>query len=177
MSDETGQEITKWTLRTRLLVSLIIVPVGFVLWIAFGFNHAIANGGEIYQEVTAVRDAVPIGATNIRVETSSASWIDGCSSEPGSRSGWTTDRISITFDDRRTRQSVLEALARSLHSQGWRRHDAAPGSHQGKIPHWTLNVKSVHLAQAWAFPVGPGDQHWYLSGSWRPPGPVGQGCP
>ncbi len=169
--------ITTWTFRQRLLVSLILLPIGFGLWIALGFNHAIANGGQIDEEVTAIRSAVPTAATNVHVESSSASWISGCSSVPGSRSGWTTDRISISFNDREPRNLVVGAIARSLTSLGWRRDDESPGPHQGRIAHWTLNVKSDHLAQAWAFPVGPGTSHWYLSGSWRPPGPIGQGCP
>jgi hypothetical protein len=177
MSEEIGQGATRWTFRRRLLASLILLPIGFGLWIAFGFDHSIANGGQIYEEVSAIRSAVPTSATDIHIESSAASWIGGCSAVPGSKSGWTTDQISIDFDDSETQSLVVGAIARSLKFQGWQRHDSAPGPHRGKLPHWTLDVKSAHFAQAWAFPVGPGTRHWYLSGSWRPPGPIGQGCP
>jgi hypothetical protein len=177
MSEDTGQETFRWTFRRRLLASLVLLPIGFGIWIAFGLNHSIANGGQIYEEVSAIRNAVPKSATDIHNESSAASWIGGCSAVPGSKSGWTTDQISINFDDSETRNLVVSAIARSLKFLGWQRHDSAPGLHRGKIPHWTLDVKSAHFAQAWAFPVGPGTRHWYLSGSWRPPGPVGQGCP
>jgi hypothetical protein len=177
MSEDIGQGTMRWTFRRRLLASLILLPIGFGLWIAFGLDHSIANGGQIYEEVSAIGNAVPKSATDIHIESSAASWIGGCSAVPGSKSGWTTDQISVNFDDSETRNLVVSAIARSLKFLGWQRHDSAPGLHRGKIPHWTLDVKSAHFAQAWAFPVGPGTRHWYLSGSWRPPGPVGQGCP
>jgi hypothetical protein len=166
-----------WTFRRRLLAGLLLIPLGFGAWIAFGFNHSIANGGQIFEEVSAARSAVPPAATKIRIESSAASWIGGCSEVPGSRSGWTTDQVSINFDDRQSRSDVVLAIARSLRSMGWQRHDLSAGPHRGKLPHWTLDVKSGHVAQAWAFPVGPGTERWHFSASWRPPGPVGQGCP
>jgi hypothetical protein len=166
-----------WTFRRRLLAALLLVPIGFGVWIAFGLNHSIANGGQIFQEVSGVRSAVPAGATKIRVESSAASWIGGCSVVPGSRSGWTTDHVSVDFIDLQPRITVVQNIARSLKTMGWERHDSSAGPHRGKLSHWTLNVKSDHVAQAWAFPVGPGTGHWYLSASWRPDGPVGQGCP
>jgi hypothetical protein len=177
MSDGFAQELSRWPFRRRLLVSLVLLPIGFGLWIVFGFNHSIANGGQIYEEITAIRSAVPPSATNVHVVSSEATWISGCSAVPRSRSGWTTDQISINFDDSESRTFVTGTIARSLKAQGWRRDDSAPGHHRGKIAHWTLNVKSDHFAQAWAFPVGPGGANWYFSGSWRPPGPIGQGCP
>jgi hypothetical protein len=166
-----------WTFRRRLLAGLLLIPIGFGAWIAFGFDHSIANGGQIFEEVANVRSAVPLAATNIRVQSSAASWIGGCSQVPGSRSGWTTDQVSINFVDRQSRSTVVSDVARSLASMGWKRRDASAGPHRGKLPHWTLDVKSDHVAQAWAFAVGPGTHHWHLSASWRPPGPLGQGCP
>jgi hypothetical protein len=165
-----------WTFRKRLLAALILVPIGFVAWVAFGFDHSIANGGQIYGEISAVRSAVPLAATTIRFESSAASWIGGCSEVPGSTSGWTTDQVSINFIDTQSRSAVVHDIARSLKSMGWTRHDSSAGPHRGKLPHWTLDVNSAHVAQAWAFPVGRGTEHWYFSASWRPPGPVGQGC-
>lgn len=165
-----------WTFRRRLLAALILIPIGFGAWIAFGLNHSIANGGQIYEEVLTARSAVPHAATDIRIETSAASWIGGCSEVPGSTSGWTTDHMSINFNDKEPRSTVIRDIARSLKNIGWTRHDSSAGPHRGKLPHWTLDVKSGHDAQAWAFPVGRGTEHWYLSASWRPPGAVGQGC-
>lgn len=177
MSHENPPGKTRRTFRRRLLAALILLPIGFGTWISIGSNHSIANGRQIYEEVSAIRGAVPVGATDIHVESTAASWIGGCSIIPGSRSGWTTDQISINFVDSESRNLVVGAIARSLTLQGWQRHDSVPGPHRGKIPHWTLNVRSAHAVQAWAFPVGPGTHRWYFSASWRPPGPIGQGCP
>ena len=127
MSEEIGQGTMRWTFRRRLLASLILLPIGFGIWIAFGFDHSVANGGQIYEEVSAIRGAVPASATDIHIESSAASWIGGCSAVLGSRSGWTTDQISINFDDSETRSLVVGAIARSLKFQGWQRHDSAPG--------------------------------------------------
>jgi hypothetical protein len=85
--------------------------------------------------------------------------------------------MSISFIDGNSRTSVVDIIARSLTSQGWQRHDSSPGPHGGKLPHWTLDVNSARDAQAWAFPVGPGIHHWEFTAIWRPPGPVGEGCP
>jgi hypothetical protein len=167
----------RWTLKRRLLAAIVLLPIGFGAWIAFGFNHSIANGGQIFQDVSSIRNAVPPSATKITVDTASASWINGCSAVPGSRSGWTTDHVSINFVDSEARNIVVFGINRSLKAMGWQRHDLSPGPHQGKLPHWTLNVKSAHVAQAWAFPVGPGTHHWVFTAGWRPPGPLGQGCP
>jgi hypothetical protein len=166
-----------WTFRQRLLAALVILPLGFAAWIAFGFDHSIANGGQIFEEVADIRLAVPPGATTIHDHSVQASWISGCSSVPGSKSGWTSDHVSISFVDASSRSIVVSDIARSLMSMGWRRHDMSPGAHKGRLPHWTLDVKSTHAAQAWAFPVGPGTHHWAFTASWSPPGPLGQGCP
>jgi hypothetical protein len=175
MQEGFAQEITRWPLRRRLLLSLILLPLGYGLWIAFGFNHSIANGGQIYEEVSAIRSALPAAATKVRVESRQAKWISGCTQVSGAHSGWTKDQISIRFADRQSRALVVGAISRSLTAKGWLRQDASPGPHRGKVAHWTLDVNSTYSAQAWAFPIDPGT--WYLSGSWRPPGPVGQGCP
>jgi hypothetical protein len=166
-----------WPFRRRLLLALVAVPIAAAAWFALGFEHSIANGGEIFGQVSDIRNAVPLGATKMHIQSSEASWIAGCSEVPGSRSGWTTDQISISFVDSNARRDVVDDIARALTSQGWRRHDSSPGPHRGKLPHWTLDVNSAHDAQAWAFPVGPGTHHWAFTASWRPPGPVGQGCP
>jgi hypothetical protein len=167
----------KWTFKKRLLAAIVALPIGYGAWLAFGFDHSIANGGQIFEEVSTIRNAVPLSATKIHYESSEGSWIGGCSEVPGSRSGWTTDQVSINFVDSQPRSTVVQDIARSLRNMGWHRHDSWPGPHQGKLPHWNLDVKSVHAAQAWAFPVGSGTQHWYFSARWTPPGPIGQGCP
>jgi hypothetical protein len=81
------------------------------------------------------------------------------------------------FFDTSNRVTVIAKIDRALRSQGWQRHDSKPRPSDGRLPHWTLDVKSAHVVQAWAFPVGPGTHHWYFSASWNPPGPRGQGCP
>jgi len=159
------------------LAATALVALGYGGYVFFGFDHSIANGDLIFAKVSSIRAVIPTNAINITSQTSRASWISGCSEFPGSRDGWTTDNVSVEFIDTRPKWTVIAALSKALAKEGWRRHDESPGLHQGKIPHWTLNVKTNNLVQAWAFPVGPGTEHWYLSASWIPPGPRGQGCP
>jgi hypothetical protein len=161
----------------RVLTAVVLVGLGYGGYLFFGFNHSIPNGDLIFAEVSSIRAAVPKSAVNIQTASSPASWISGCSQIPGSRDGWTTDQVSVDFTDTRPKWTVVAALSGALAKKGWRRHDASPGLHQGKIPHWTLNVRTNNLVQAWAFPVGPGTEHWALTASWIPPGPRGQGCP
>jgi hypothetical protein len=161
----------------RLFGAVLVAVLGYAAWIFFGFGHSIANGGEIFAQVTSISRAVPASATNVQVHSSAASWISGCSQIPGSHDGWTTDNAFVNFTDTRSKSEVLAHIDASLSMLGWKRHDASPGPYQGRIAHWTLDVKGGRLAQAWAFPVGPGTRHWALTASWSPPGPRGQGCP
>lgn len=161
----------------RLCAIGVVALICYAAWIFFSFGHSIANGSQIFTKVSEIRDAVPSTASNVQVQSSAASWISGCTEIPGSRDGWTTDRVSVSFTDFRSRASVIGKIDGTLQKEGWQRHDSAPGPGQGRIPHWILDVKSAHLIQAWAFPVGPGTHHWYFTASWRPPGPTGQGCP
>ncbi|MGC1418866.1 MAG: hypothetical protein WA786_01935 [Acidimicrobiales bacterium] len=151
--------------------------VGLGAWFLFDSQHSIVNGGEIFVKVQAIRSAVPVDATDVRVRSTPASWIGGCPEIPGSRSGWTSDYVAVEFLDGQTRSEVVRQISHALARAGWLRHDESPGPHRGRLAHWTLNVQSAHLVQAWAFPVGPGGHHWYFSAAWRPPGPMGQGCP
>jgi hypothetical protein len=164
-------------LLKRVAAVGVLVVVGFGAWVFFGFDHTIVNGAEIYARVSAIRSAVPKRATDVRVRSSSASWIGGCSQIPGSRSGWTSDYVSVGFVDEDSRASVQGQISHALVDEGWLRDDESPGAHRGPIAHWTLDVRSAHLVQAWAFPVGPGGHHWFFSANWSPPGPKGQGCP
>jgi hypothetical protein len=83
----------------------------------------------------------------------------------------------VSFTDSNSRTTIIGLIDSTLEKEGWQRHDSSPGPGQDRIPHWTLDVKSNHLVNAWTFPVGPGTLHWYFSASWNPPGPKGQGCP
>ena len=161
----------------RLCAVALIVLVCFTAWIVVRSAHSIANGSRIFSEVIAIRNAVPANATNLRTESSEASWVAGCSEVPGSRSGWTTDHVSVTFVDASSRATVIEKIDGVLRRQGWQRHDSKPSPSAGRLPHWTLNVMSAHVVQAWAFLVGPRTHHWYFNASWEPSGPIGQPCP
>jgi len=161
----------------RVLVAVVLASLGYGGYFLLGYNHSIPNGDRIYAQVSSIGAAVPPSAHDIQAQSARATWISGCSQIPGSRDGWTTDEVSVTFTDTKPKRTVTAAMSRVLTREGWRRHDASPGVQQGRIPHWTLNVKTNHLVQAWAFPVGPGTHHWVLAASWIPPGPQGQGCP
>lgn len=161
----------------RLLVICVVALFFYAMLIVFGTGHSITNGGKIFAQIMDARTAVPPTATNVVVQTSQATWIAGCSSMTGSRDGWTSDRVSVEFTDRSPGKTVIRQIDRSLTRMAWQRHDSSPGPYQGTIPHWRLNVKSRHLAQAWAFTEGSNKHQWYFSSSWQPPGPSGQGCP
>jgi hypothetical protein len=161
----------------QLCAVAVIVVVCFATWIVVDSLHSIKNGSQIFSKVVAIRNAVPSNASDLRMQSSSASWISGCSEIPGSRSGWTTDQASVMFIDTSSRATVTREIDDALKRQGWQRHDSKPNPSAGRLPHWTLDVKSAHVVQAWAFPVGPGTHHWYFSARWNPPGPRGQGCP
>jgi len=161
----------------ELCAVALIVIVGFATWIVVNSAHSIANGSEIFSKVVAIRNAVPANATDLRTQSSAASWVSGCAEIPGSRSGWTTDQVSVMFIDTGPRATVIREIDDTLKRQGWQRHDSKPRPSAGRLPHWTLDVTSAHVVQAWAFPTGPGTHHWYFSASWNPPGPRGQGCP
>lgn len=161
----------------RLVVLLVVVAVGFGAWIFLGFDHSIPNGGVIANEVLGIRGAVPKNASDVHVQASSASWIRGCAQIPGAHSGWSTDETGITFKDSDPHSVVVGTVSRWLRRAGFARDDSRPNRHEGRTPHWTLDVHSVHLVQAWLFPVVRKTHEWYLSASWRPSGPVGDGCP
>jgi hypothetical protein len=164
-------------IMTRLVVVLVVVAVGFGTWIFLGFDHSIPNGAEIAHEVLGIRGAVPKNALNVHEQSSSASWIRGCSQIPGAHSGWSTDEAGITFKDTDPHSVVVGSVSRSLRRAGYKRDDSMSNRHEGRTPHWTLDVQSAHLVQVWLFPVVRKTHEWYLSASWRPRGPVGQGCP
>ena len=155
----------------------LVAAVTCAAWFALGFNHSIRDGSKIFSEVQGVRAAVPYGATQLSTRSTPAPWISGCSQIPGSRDGWGTDGVFITFTTSHSRAATTTVIDRALSRRGWRRHDATTGPGQGPVAHWTLNVHSAHRAQAWAYPLGPAAGHWVLSARWQPPGPVGQGCP
>jgi hypothetical protein len=85
--------------------------------------------------------------------------------------------VPAMFIDTDSRATVIRKIDHALERQGWQRHDSKPSPSAGRLPHWTLDVRSAHVVQAWAFPVGPGTHHWYFSASWNPPGLRGQSCP
>jgi len=161
----------------RLCAVALIVLVCLVAWIVVRSAHSIANGSQVFSKVVAIRNAVPSNASDLRMQSTAASWVTGCAESPGPRSGWTTDQVSVTFIDVSPRATVINKIDDALKRQGWQRHDSKPNPSAGRLPHWTPDVKSAHVVQAWAFPVGPGTHHWYFSASWKPPGPGGQGCP
>ncbi len=161
----------------RLGVLGLVTAVVCAGWFALGFNHSIRNGASIFSEVQDVTTAVPVDATQLAVRATPAPWIGGCSQIPGSRDGWGTDEVFITFTTPQSRTTTTTLIDRALRRRGWRRHDATTGPGQGRVDHWTLDVHSAHRAQAWAYPLGPDGRHWVLSATWQPPGPVGQGCP
>jgi len=166
-----------WKFPKRILLVCVLVLISFGAWIIFSTDHSIANGGEIFAQVSGIRAAIPLAASNINIQSSAASWVAGCSEIPGARDGWTSDRVSINFSDPNPRNTVVRQIARSLKRMGWKHHDSSPGPGKGALAHWTLDVKSARVAQAWAFPLGAGKHQWYFSASWKPPGPSGQGCP
>ena len=140
-------------------------------------RHEIPNGEAIFARLVAVRGVVPVSASHVTVDETPAPWLDGCSQtgEVG-RSGWGTDEVAISFHDAASYAVVLRGMDHALEGLGWRRHDVAPGPHQGRVAHWTLDVHEAKPAQAFAFRVGPSERAWYVSASWHPPGPRGQGC-
>ncbi len=165
----------KFVKRASVLGALVLI--GYFAWVQFGFGHFVVNGNQIFAKVSEVRSAVPSSAANVQVRSSAAEWIRGCPEIPGSRDGWTADRVSVSFTESNPPATIVGLIDRTLEKKGWRRHDSSPGHGQGRIAHWTLDVKSGRGVQAWAFHAGPGTSHWYLSASWNPPGPQGQGCP
>jgi hypothetical protein len=170
-----GLQVLKFVKPLSVLGAVVLI--GYFTWNLLGVGHSIANGSQIFDKVSGIRAAVPSSASNVQEQSSAAEWISGCSAIPGSRSGWTTDQVSVSFTDFNSRTSVIKMMDNTLERKGWQRHDSSTGPGQGPITHWTLDVKSKHLIQAWAFPVGPGTLHWFFSASWNPPGPQGQGCP
>ena len=175
-AQRTGVRLNRRVTKS-IVAACALALIGYGTWIGFGVKHSIANGGQIFAHVSAIGSAIPGDATNVITRSSSATWITGCSEIHGARSGWTTDYVSISFIDHNPRRIVIREIASSLRRMGWQRHDSSPGPRQGAIPHWTFNVRGAHVIQAWAFPVGAGTHHWFVSSSWRPPGPTGQGCP
>jgi hypothetical protein len=49
-------------------VGVLVVRIGACVFV--GFDHAIANVGESYASVSAIRSAVPTSATDVRVHSS-----------------------------------------------------------------------------------------------------------
>jgi len=161
----------------RLRHFLAAALVAVLIYAALGLSHPVRNGAVIFAQVQSVQAAVPEGTTQVAVRATPARWIGGCPQIPGSHAGWGTDEVFITFTTSRSRASTIAAMTTALARRGWHRRDAASGPGQGTNAHWTLDVHSGHLAQAWAYPLGAATGHWALTASWRPPGPVGQGCP
>jgi hypothetical protein len=160
-------------------VAALVVVMALALWswVYLGRNHSITNGAAIFAAVSGVRDVLPKDATHVVAQSASASWIRGCSQIPSAHSGWTSDEVRISFKDADPHSAVVATVSRGLLRGDWQRHDAAPNRGEGKTPHWTLDVHSAHVAQAWLFRVDRKTNEWYLSASWKPPGPQGDGCP
>ncbi len=161
----------------RVVVAAVLVAGGYTVWSALSGGHSIANGDVIYARLTAVQWATPRSATTVQTSLNGARWIPGCSSIANSRSGWTKDYVSVKLQVSVPAAAVISEIDRTLVLEGWQRRDVVLGSLQGKTPHWTLNVHSAGLAQAFAYATPAGSHSWYLSASWSPPGPRGQGCP
>jgi len=102
----------------RLFAIVTLLALGVLAWNLLGHQHNIANGSQIFAEVSAIRAAVPSNASNVQASSSDASWVSGCSEVPGSRSGWTTDEVSISFTDLRAKPTVTAQIATALRKLG-----------------------------------------------------------
>ncbi|HEY1734907.1 MAG TPA: hypothetical protein VGG23_10695 [Acidimicrobiales bacterium] len=164
----------------RLVLGATLVGVlsvtGVFLWSRWSHPGGDPGNGIYHRLHDDVVGAIPPDASEVRMGVdTTVRWVGGCSEIAGARSGWTTAYVTVQFvDTRQSRAAALGTIAGALERGGWVRHDVSPGPKQGKVPHWVLDVHQGQLASTFAFGTPNG---WFISASWRPPGPVGQPCP
>jgi hypothetical protein len=140
-------------------------------------HHAADQTARTQRSVEAVSMAVPRNATGVTMGSSPVTWIEGCSTITGSRSGWTPAQTTLSFTDHDPGDAIVSAIDRSLRRAGWTRHDLVNTPGQGPVAAWLKSVGGARPAVAETFAAPAGSSNWVLSARWQPPGPVGQGCP
>ncbi|MGP0032611.1 MAG: hypothetical protein ACLPVF_19170 [Acidimicrobiales bacterium] len=158
-------------------VAVSAVAVVLVILRGTGGHPGGDPGGRVLGRLEGITSAVPAGASGIAVHTIGAAWLPACPSIPGSHAGWGEDLVSVSFEDTRPPGAVIAQVDAGLRRQGWLRHDVATDRQQGRIAHWTRRVPGGPRAGAFAYPVPTGSNHWFMTASWQPPGPVDEGCP
>jgi hypothetical protein len=160
------------------MAALMLVAIGCVVVASLiGGGHPGGDpGGVVLRMLSKVRQAVPPAATAVSDRVTPVEWLPGCGD--GSRPGWESESvsISISFTDSAPSPSVVAVVDTVLTRQGWRRHATATGPGQGRLAHWTLRIGGQREAQAFAYPIPGGSPDWRLTATWRPAGPITEGC-
>jgi hypothetical protein len=168
-----------WARMTPMRRRLNVVLLGLGLVIALaacGHTGGDPNNG-VSQLLKRTSVAVPISSSNVIVRSTSSSWVLPCPEFVHAQAGWSAAETRINFTDSSPSADVVDHVDSSLRGLGWRRHDIINTPGQGKIAHWTLNIKSGGKAQAFAFQAPPHSGDWFVNSSWQPPGPKAEGCP
>jgi hypothetical protein len=173
----SAPELVAWERRchSRLWVLLLI---GSLALSGCGQSHSGGDpGGVVYRELRPVLKAVPPGVTNIHAQSNDASWqATTCPGNGKARPGWSQVFVGATFVTQRAKVVVLASINRVLAHEGWVRDDIVVTQGQGPVAHWARRVGTGRRADAFAFAVPNGSEHWYLTASWEPPGFELPGC-
>ena len=101
---------------------------------------------------------------------------DTCPGNSAAMPGWSQVFVGATFISTNPKPVVIVSINRVLVGQGWARRDTIVTEGQGPVAHWSRDVATGRRADAFAFAVPSGSEHWYLSASWDPPGFELPGC-
>ena len=165
--------------RTIWVIVVVIIVVAVGVFILLRREHPGGDpGGQVYASLKVIRGAVPADASGVEVvESADAQRLPACSYMPHSHAGWGEALVAVRFTDAASSGSVVAHISSVLERAHWDRHDTLPGVHVGAVPRWFLHVKSDSAAVAFAYPTPVGSHVWFITASWKPPGPVDQGCP
>lgn len=133
-------------------------------------------GGMVLRELKPVATAIPPRASDVRARFNDPTWQSKCPDNPYERSGWSQVAVSATFDADNPETDVIASIDADLVHLGWSRNDTAVTAGQGPVAHWTRSVGGGRRADAFAYPVPAGSDHWWLTASWDPPGFALPGC-
>lgn len=128
--------------------------------------------GAVLRILERIKLALPPGASDVSIQSTDATWMGACQSDPTSHAGWVEARVNVTFTDTEPANTVKTAISSALQRLSWVRHDVVITRGQGPTAHWTLPISLGRPANAFAFPVPAGSTSWFLTATWQPPGPV-----
>ena len=152
----------------------VAVVVTLVVHLGAGARPGGDPGGVVLRSLDRIKTAVPSAASTVRVHADGVQWVGVCG-DPGSKAGWLPAFVSITFTDGDPRATVVSQIDSVLRGLGWKRNDTTTPQ-KGLIAHWARRERTGSAGSAFAYPIPAGSHNWFMTATWRPPGPAARTC-